>query len=55
MEERHPYYDEQERKAWQKYDSEMADKHPCPDYTLRTAYRNEARRLTEAAQAEKEG
>ena len=42
-------------KAWQKYDSEMADKHPCPDYTLRTAYRNEARRLTEAAQAEKEG
>ena len=44
-------------KAWQKYDTEAADKHPCPDYTLRLAYRNEARKLTEAAiaQAEKEG
>jgi hypothetical protein len=44
-------------KAWQKYDSEMADKHPCPDYTLRTAYRNEARKLTDIAVklAEKEG
>ena len=44
-------------RAWQKYDTESADKHPCPDYTLRTAYRAEARKLTEAAieLAKKEG
>lgn len=43
--------------AWQKYDSEAADKHPCPDYALRTVYRDNARKLTEAAiaLAEKKG
>ena len=34
-------------KAWQLYDSESGDKHPCPDYTLRVDYRNKARKLTE--------
>ena len=44
-------------RAWQKYDTEAADKHPCPDYTLRTAYRNEARMFTDIAikLAQKEG
>lgn len=35
-------------KAWQLYDSESGDKHPCPDYTLKVQYRDNARKLTEA-------
>lgn len=34
-------------KAWDKFDSESADKHPCPDYVMRLIYRNKARKLTE--------
>ncbi|MHA1146452.1 MAG: hypothetical protein ACTSRW_17070 [Candidatus Helarchaeota archaeon] len=41
-------------KAWQKYDSESGDKHPCPDYALRIVYREDARKLTEAAIAQAE-
>lgn len=36
-------------KAWDKYDSESSDKHPCPDLTLRIHYRKLARELTEIA------
>lgn len=34
--------------AWMKVESEMGDNHPCPDYTLRAAYRKEAVKLTKA-------
>jgi hypothetical protein len=36
-------------KAWEKYDSESFDKHPCPDSVMRQVYLKEARKLTEAA------
>lgn len=35
--------------AWMKVESEMADNHPCPDYTLRALYRKEAVKLTTKA------
>jgi hypothetical protein len=43
--------------AWQLMDSESGDKHPCPDYVLRSIYRDKARKLTEAAlaKAKKQG
>lgn len=36
-------------KAWMKVESEMRDKHPCPDLTLRAMWRKEAVKLTEVA------
>ncbi len=36
-------------KAWMKVESEMSDKHPCPDLALRAKYRKEAVSLTKAA------
>jgi len=37
--------------AWMQVESEMADKHPCPDLALRAAYRKRAVTLTEVALA----
>lgn len=37
--------------AWMKVESEMGDKHPCPDLALRAQYRKQAVALTEAALA----
>jgi hypothetical protein len=37
--------------AWMQVESEMADKHPCPDLALRADYRKRAVALTETALA----
>ncbi len=37
--------------AWAKFDTESADKHPCPDYALRGLYKEKARSLTVTALA----
>jgi len=41
--------------AWWDYDSESASKHPCPDYTMRKMYLDNARKLTETIFAELKG
>lgn len=34
--------------SWKLFDTESADKHPCPDLILRNQYRKNARELTES-------
>ena len=38
-------------RAWDELDQEAADKHPCPDLTLRIILRKRARKLTPTALA----
>ena len=38
--------------AWMKVESEMREKHPCPDLALRAQYRRQAVTLTKAAIAQ---
>ncbi len=42
---------EEALEAWMKVESESKPNHPCPDYTLRAVYRQEAVKLTKAVLA----